>query len=224
MNLEIMHRPSYALAVVKLASGESIRAQSGAMVSMSAGIRVQTQATGGIMKSLGRSLLGGESFFQNIFQAPPEGGEITLAPHLPGDIETIHMTGESWMIQSGSFLASDPGISLDTRISLKTFFAAEGLSILEASSQGTLLVSSYGAIFERQLAQGESYIVDTSHLVAFESRLQMETRTVGGLKSTLASGEGLVVQLTGPGRFLIQSRSPQAFIQWLIPHIPISKE
>ncbi len=224
MNLEIMHRPSYALAVVKLASGESIRAQSGAMVSMSAGIRVQTQATGGIMKSLGRSLLGGESFFQNIFQAPPEGGEITLAPHPPGDIETIHMTGESWMIQSGSFLASDPGISLDTRISLKTFFAAEGLSILEASGQGTLLVSSYGAIFERQLAQGESYIVDTSHLVAFESRLQMETRTVGGLKSTLASGEGLVVQLTGPGRFLIQSRSPQAFIQWLIPHIPISKE
>jgi uncharacterized protein (AIM24 family) len=63
--------------------------------------------------------LEGKAFSEHL-QAPPEGGEIPWLPPAR-DIETIHMTGESWMIQSGSFLASDPGISLDTRISLKTF-------------------------------------------------------------------------------------------------------
>jgi uncharacterized protein (AIM24 family) len=43
---------------------------------------------------------------------------------------------------------------------------------------------------------------------------------VGGLKSTLFSGEGLVVDLTGPGRFWLQTRSEDAFLTWLIPKIP----
>jgi len=43
---------------------------------------------------------------------------------------------------------------------------------------------------------------------------------VGGLKSTLFSGEGLVCRLTGPGKILIQSRSTDAFLSWLIPQLP----
>jgi len=45
-------------------------------------------------------------------------------------------------------------------------------------------------------------------------------RRVGGLKSTLFSGEGLVCELTGPGKIMIQSRSVDAFLAWLIPQIP----
>lgn len=40
------------------------------------------------------------------------------------------------------------------------------------------------------------------------------------MKSTLFSGEGLVVELTGPGRAWIQSRSEDAFLAWLIPRLP----
>jgi len=92
--------------------------------------------------------------------------------------------------------------------------------MIEASGNGKLLVSSYGAIFERSLSPGERHIVDSTHLVAFDATMDVQVKTVGGLKSTLLSGEGLVVQITGPGRLFIQTRSPSALINWIIPHIP----
>jgi uncharacterized protein (AIM24 family) len=36
----------------------------------------------------------------------------------------------------------------------------------------------------------------------------------------MLSGEGLVVDLTGPGVIYTQSRSPEAFLSWLIPKLP----
>jgi uncharacterized protein (TIGR00266 family) len=220
MNTEILYRPSYSLAVVKLAPNEKIRVDSGAMVSMSQGVGIETKAAGGLFKSLTRSMLGGESFFQNFFQAPAQGGEITLAPDLPGDQIEISLSGEKILIQSGSYMASELGVELDAKISMKAFMSAEGISMLEASGTGKVLLSSYGAIFEKTLASGELYTVDSSHLVAFDSSVQVQPRTVGGFKSTMLSGEGLVVDLTGPGRLYIQTRSPKAFINWIIPQIP----
>ncbi|MEI8132507.1 MAG: TIGR00266 family protein [Leptolinea sp.] len=220
MNIEILYRPSYSLAVVKLAPNEKIRVDSGAMVSMSQGITIETKAAGGFLKSLTRSVLGGESFFQNFFQASAQGGEITLAPDLPGDQIEINLVGERLMIQSGSYLASEIGIELDAKISMKAFMSAEGISMLEAAGTGKVLLSSYGAIFDKTLAAGEKYTVDSTHLVAFDASVQVEPRTVGGIKSTMLSGEGLVVDLTGPGRLWIQTRSPKAFINWIIPQLP----
>ncbi len=220
MQIDIQHRPSYSLAVVQLAPNERIRAESGAMVSMSASINIETKAEGGILKSLSRAVLGGESFFQNFYQAGPQGGEVTLAPELPGDIALIDMHGETLMVQTGSYLASENGIDLSAKISMKALMSAEGLSMLEAKGSGKLLVSSYGAIYEKTLASGEKYIVDTSHLVAFNSTLQAVPRAAGGLKATLLSGQGLVVELTGPGRLYIQTRSPKALINWIIPQLP----
>ena len=220
MNVEIVNRPSYSMAVISLLPSEKIRAEAGAMVSKSDGVDIETKATGGILKSLSRSILGGESFFQNVFQAPDRGGEITFAPDLPGDITVVEMHGENLMIQAGSYLASEIGIELSTKISKKAFLAGEGISMLEAKGEGKLLLSSYGAIFERYLENGERYIVDSSHLVLFDATMDVQLKTVGGLKSTLFGGEGLVVQICGPGRLLIQTRSPSALVRWLIPQLP----
>jgi len=220
MQIEILHRPSYSLAVTKLAANERIRAEAGAMVSHSAGVEIETKMEGGLLKSLGRAVLGGESLFQNFWKAGPQGGEVTLAPDLPGDIALIEMKGETVMVQSGSFMASEEGVNIDAKISGKAFMAGEGLSILEAKGTGKLLVSSYGAIYEKTLGQGEKYIVDSSHLVAFDGTIAVQPRTVGGIKSTLLSGEGLVIEMTGPGRIFIQTRSPKALINWIIPQIP----
>jgi uncharacterized protein (TIGR00266 family) len=220
MEIDIQFRPSYSLAIVKLTPQERIRADSGAMVSHSAGVAVETKAEGGLFKSLGRAVLGGESFFQNFWQAGPQGGEVTFAPDLPGDIIEIDMTGTPLMIQSGSYLASENGIELSTKLSAKAFKAGEGVSMLEATGRGKLLVSSYGAIFEKTLAAGEKYTVDTSHLVAFDGTMEMHAQAVGGLKSTMLSGEGFVVELSGPGHIYLQTRSPKALISWIIPQVP----
>ncbi len=220
MEIEIAHRPSYSLAVTKLSPNERIRAEAGAMVSMSSGVAIETKAEGGILKSLGRAVLGGESFFQNFFVASAQGGEVTLAPELPGDMMMIEMKGNKLMLQSGSYVASENGVELTAKVSVKAFMSAEGISMLEASGTGKLLVSSYGAIFERTMGNGEKYVVDTSHLVAFDAGMGVQPKTVGGIKSTLFSGEGLVIELTGPGAIYMQTRSPQALINWIIPQLP----
>jgi uncharacterized protein (TIGR00266 family) len=117
-------------------------------------------------------------------------------------------------------MASELSIDLTAKISMKAFMSAEGISMLEATGRGKLLLSSYGAIYEKNLGPGEKYIIDSSHLVAFDGTMDVQVETVGGLKSTLLSGEGLVVQMTGPGRVMIQTRSPAALISWIIPQLP----
>jgi uncharacterized protein (TIGR00266 family) len=225
MKVEVQFGSAFALAVVKLAPNEGVRVDAGAMVSMSPDLTVETSAQGGILKALGRSLFGGESFFQNTFRAGGGGGEITLAPPLPGDISVLEMGGETYLLQSGAYLASSEGVSLDTKwTGARTFFSREGLVMLRTSGQGTVVVSSYGAIFERNLAAGERYKVDTGHLVAFTESVGYSVQRVGGLKSTLFSGEGLVVELTGPGRLLMQTRSEDALVSWLIPQLPFQRQ
>ena len=220
MDIEVIHRPSYSLAIAKLTPNERIRAEAGAMVSMSGDVTIETKAEGGLLKSLGRAVLGGESFFQNFFVASASGGEVTLAPELPGDIAVIEMSGSKLMVQAGSYMASESSVELTAKVSVKAFMSAEGISMLEASGSGTLLVSSYGAIYEKTLVAGEKYVVDTSHLVAFDAAMGVQPKPIGGIKSTLFSGEGLVVELTGPGKLYIQTRSPQALINWIIPQLP----
>ena len=221
MKTEILYRPSYSMAKVALDSNENISVESGAMVGMSSNIKVETKMKGGLFKSLARSVLGGESFFINTYLASGGSGELMLSPALPGDVFTFDMTGETYLVQSGSFLASSEGVTTDTKWGgAKTFFGGEGLIMLRCAGNGTLILSSYGAIHELDLEKGESYIVDTGHLVAFSEDIGFKVRAIGGIKSTIFGGEGLVVDLTGPGKVLLQTRSVGAFLDWLLPRLP----
>jgi uncharacterized protein (TIGR00266 family) len=221
MQVEVLYRPAYATAKVALQSNEPILVETGAMVGMSPDIQIETKMKGGLLSSLARSVLGGESFFVNTFRASGRGGEILLAPTLPGDVFNWNIQKETYLIQSGSFMASSETITTDTKWSgAKTFFGGEGLIMLRCSGTGTLILSSYGAIHEITLAPGQTYTVDSGHLVAFPESIGFKVRRVGGLKSTLLGGEGLVVDLTGPGRILLQTRSVGAFLGWLVPKLP----
>ena len=224
MQTEMLYRPSYSLTVVTLEPNEAIRVEAGAMVSMSPGLTLETKMAGGILASLKRSMLGGESFFMNDYRAPAQGGEITLAPVLPGDMLVMDLKDETLVVQSGSYVASSEGIEIDTKwTGAQTFFAREGLIMLMASGTGKLILGSYGAIHEKDLGAGEVYTVDTGHLVAFSEGMGFRVKAVGGIKSTLFSGEGLVVDLTGPGKLFMQTRSDDAFLSWLIPKLPTQK-
>lgn len=222
MHSEIKFSPSFASAEVTLSPGEACKAEAGAMLSMT-GVEIQTSTQGGLMKGLKRSVLGGESFFMNTFTAGNAGGTVTFAPALPGDIVSWQLTGQTVYLQSGAYLASATGVEVDTKFGGgKTFFSSEGLFILKCSGHGELLVSSYGAIDAKQLAAGETYTVDTGHMVGWSEGVQYNVRKVGNWKSTFLSGEGLVVDLTGPGMIYTQTRSQDAFLSWLLPKIPSS--
>lgn len=223
MQNNIVYRPSYSLLQLLLEPGESVRAESGAMVSMTPNVQIETSARGGILGGLKRAVLGGESFFINTFTCQGGPGEMTFAPALPGDIMHVPLAGGSIYVQSGSYICSGGNIEVDTSwAGARGFFAGEGLFLLKCTGVGDLFISSYGAIHTVELQPGQQYVVDTGHMVAFEETITYLVRTVGGLKSTLLSGEGLVCNFTGPGRLYLQTRSMDAFLKFLIPKLPKS--
>jgi uncharacterized protein (TIGR00266 family) len=220
MDVQIKHQPSFSLAVVTLGANEEVKVEPGAMVSYSDGITTETKAEGGLFGGLKR-MVGGESFFQNTYTAPGQGGEITLAPSLPGDMMTIEIGQGAFMLQSGAYVASEMGVAMDTKWGgSKGFFGSGSLLLLRVTGSGTVLAAAYGAIEERALQSGQRYTVDTGHIVGFEESVSFTVKRVGNWKSTILGGEGLVCELTGPGRVLMQTRSEEAFLGWLLPKIP----
>ncbi len=218
---ELLYQPSYSLARVLMEQGDQLRAEGGAMVSMNSSVRIETEATGGFLKSLRRSVLGGESFFMNTFHATANGAEVTLAPHLPGDITTYQLESQQLIVQSGSFLASELDVTVDTSWGgAKSFFGGEGLFMLRCSGTGLLVVSSYGAIHKVVIPAGQTYTVDSGHIVAFDEHVTYAVKKAGSWKSTIFGGEGLVVEFQGPGNLYLQTRSPEAFLSWLVPQLP----
>lgn len=218
MEYTIESQPTFATVTVELSGGESVVAEAGALVSHTDGIEIQTGARGGIFGSLKRKF-GGESFFVNTYTTT-DGGSVTFGPPLPGDVIHRSLADESLIVQSGSYLAAGAAVDVDTRWGgAKTFFGGEGLFMLKLSGTGPTWLSSYGAIHRVELDDGERFTVDTGHLVAFEPEIDYRVRTVGGLKSTLFSGEGLVSEFTGPGTLWLQTRSYDALLSWLGPKI-----
>ena len=145
-------------------------------------------------------------------------------------ITTVHLdAGESIQTEGGAMVSMDAGITIGTKAKggiLKSLgrsvFASEGAIMLQISGQGQLVMASFGALDTWTLGPGETYTVDTGHLVSMTDDIGFKVRKVGNWKSTLFSGEGLVVDLTGPGTFTTQSRSQDAFLSWLIPRLPSS--
>lgn len=220
-SFEILHQPSFALAVIQLQAEQSILAEAGAMVSMSANVELQSQMKGGLMGALKRAV-GGESAFVSTFTARGGPGEVSFAPGAPGDIAAIEMNNQIFMVQSSSYLAGDASLTVDTKWGgAKTFFGGEGLFVMQVTGTGLLLLTSFGAIHRRMLKPGERYVVDTGHLVAWEASMQYALRkAASGFFRTMVSGEGIVAEFTGPGELLIQTRNLAAFAGLLKPFFP----
>jgi len=219
---EIQHEGSFALAVVNLQPEQSISAEAGAMVSMSANIDLQSELKGGVFGALKRAV-GGESAFVSTFTAKGSAGEVTLAPGAPGDVAGIEMNGQIFMVQSSSYLAGDTSLQVETKFGgAKSWIGGEGLFLLQVSGSGLLLVSSFGAIHRKTLRPGEQYVVDTGHLVAWEGQMQYNLRKAAksGFFSSFLSGEGMVAEFSGPGELLIQTRNLRAFAGLLKPFFP----
>lgn len=181
-------------------------------------VAIEARAEGGVLRSLKRAALGGESFFITSYTAPAEGGWVDVAARLPGDIHVIEVHPNSaWFVQKGSWLASSDGVNLDTKWGgFKNMFGGEGGFILRGEGQGNMVLAAYGAVEAWDLAPGQTITLDTGHMVAYQESVQMALRkATGGLVQTFKSGEGLVFDFTGPGRVLVQTRNPNEFLSWI---------
>ena len=215
MKHEIVGNPDYGQLQVRLDPGDRFIAEGGSMAWMGSGIQSKARMLGGVGKALFRKVTGGESLFVGEYFTD-RGGEVAFSPAQPGTVMRRTLDGDSFMLTAGAFMACTPGIELGTKFGgARSIFSGEGLFLIQCSGSGELFFNSYGSILEKQV--DGSFIVDTSHVVAWEPSLSYSIQGMGGLKSTLLSGEGLVMKFSGNGAIYLQTRTMPGLASWLTP-------
>ncbi len=227
MEYKILYEQAFPIVEVKLQKGESLKAESDAMVSMSPTVDLNGKMEGGLLKGLGRMLAGEKFFFQTLI-ANRGNGQVLLAPSIPGTITDITLDGSYGLcVQKDGFLAATEHIEVSTQMQNLTrgLFSGEGFFILKISGRGTAFINSYGAIHPINLEAGEEVIIDNAHLVAWPDYMSYKIEKASkGWVSSFTSGEGLVCRFTGPGTVLIQTRNPKGFGSWIQQFIPVNNK
>src|SRR5512143_1456436 len=207
---------------VELDPGESVVAEAGALMYMTAGVQMETifgdgsgRGQGGLMGALlgaGRRVLTGESLFMTVFTA--QGGsreKVAFAAPYPGRILAMDLKqlGGELICQKDSFLCAAKGISIGIAFQKKMgvgLFGGEGFIMQRLQGDGFVFVHAGGMLTQMQLAPGQTLRVDTGCLVALQPSVSYDVQLVGGMKTALFGGEGLFfATLTGPGHVWLQS-------------------
>jgi uncharacterized protein (TIGR00266 family) len=227
MKSEILYPGAFPMVRVELSAGETIKAESGAMVASSPTIDVESKMEGGFLGALSRKFLTGEKFFFQTLRASRGPGEVLLAPTVPGEIVVMELDGvNEYLVQKDGFLAGAETVKIDSQMQSlgRGLLGGEGFFILKLSGKGTLILNSFGAIHRIDLKPGQEYIVDNSHLVAWSATTSYNVeRAAAGWVASFTSGEGFVCRFQGPGVVYIQSRNPGGFGHWIRQFIPVSE-
>jgi len=166
MKHEILYPGAFPMVRVELAAGETIKAESGAMVASSPTIDIESKMEGGFLGALSRKLLTGEKFFFQTLRASRGAGEVLLAPTVPGEIVIMELDGlNEYMVQKDGFLAGSESIKIESQMQSlsRGLLGGEGFFILKVSGKGSLILNSFGAIHKVELKPDQEYIVDNSH-------------------------------------------------------------
>jgi uncharacterized protein (TIGR00266 family) len=200
---------------------ETVIAEAGAMMYMTAGIKMETvfgdpsaqgQGFWGKLASAGKRALTGESIFMTTFTNTSNRREIVAfgAPY-PGKILPMHLDelGGEIICQKDAFLCGAKGIQVSIAFQKKIgvgLFGGEGFIMQRLHGDGIAMVHAGGTIMHRRLQPGEMLKLDTGCLMALLPSVQYDIQFVGGFKNTLFGGEGLfLATLTGPGEVWCQS-------------------
>ncbi len=230
MDIQLSGQPSYTLAEVVLRRGETLVAESGAMVAMDKGIGVAPTFHGAgagvfaglraFVVALIRKWLANETIFVNHFTAIADGQRVFLAPSMVGDIVSVPLAAsEAITVQAGSWLGGSTSVSLSLQWGgFAALFARESPFFVRCEGPGEILVNAYGAI-ERVEVDGR-FAVDSGHVVAWQGPLTYTIRKAGGWVSSITSGEGLVLEFSGRGTVWMQTRNTSALIGWISPLLP----
>jgi len=213
MKHTIAGNPEYGQLTMNLDPGDVFLAEAGSMAWMSEGMEMKSRMIGGLGKAFVRKLVGGESLFVGEY-SHPTGGVAAFSPAVPGAVMHREMKGDAFLLTGGALMGCTPGVELKMKFGgMRAFFSGEGAFQIECTGHGDLFFNSFGAVVEKEI-NGE-FVVDTGHVVGWEPSLTYTIGGMGGLKSTLMSGEGLVMRFSGSGKIFLQTRTMSGFAGWL---------
>lgn len=206
---------------VELDPGEAAIGEAGSLFFMDAGIGMDavfgdaSGGGGGLFGKLlgaGKRLLTGESLFTTVYTNQASGKKrVAFAAPYPGKILPMELgkLGGMLLCQKDAFLCAARGVSLGIAFQQKLgvgFFGGEGFIMQKLEGDGLAFVHAGGTILKRELAPGQTLMVDTGCVVAYTPNVNFEIQYVGKIKTALFGGEGLFfAKMTGPGTVWLQS-------------------
>lgn len=206
-----------------LDAGESMFTQSGGMIWQTEGIKMTTNARGGIGRSIGR-MFAGESFFMVNYTASVNGAVVAFGSTVAGSVIGVDVSKNELIVQKGAFLCAEQTVDLKATFTKKFtagLFGGEGFILQKLSGRGMAFLEIDGDKIERTLMAGEVIKVDTGNVVAFESTVNYDIETVSGLGNIFFGGEGLfLTKLTGPGKIILQTQNFSDFTSKIASRIP----
>ena len=206
---------------VELDPGEAAIGEAGSMMCMDAGIAMDTvfgdgSAQGGgffgKLLGAGKRLITGESLFTTVYTNQSTLKQrIAFAAPYPGKIlpMDLRQLGGMLICQKDAFLCAARGVALGIHFQQKLsvgFFGGEGFIMQKLEGDGLAFVHAGGTVVRRDLAPGQTLLVDTGCLVAMTPNVNFEIQYVGKVKTALFGGEGLFfAKVSGPGQVWLQS-------------------
>jgi len=207
---------------VELDPGEAAIGEAGSMFFMDTGIAMDAvfgDASGGDQGGLfgkllgaGKRLLTGESLFTTVYTNQTSSKQrVAFGAPYPGKILPMPLRelGGTLLCQKDAFLCAARGVSLGIAFQQKLgvgFFGGEGFIMQKLEGDGLAFVHACGTVVKRELAAGQSLMIDTGCVVAYMPSVNFEIQYVGKIKTALFGGEGLFfAKVTGPGTVWLQS-------------------
>ncbi|MEO1879180.1 MAG: TIGR00266 family protein [Methylococcales bacterium] len=224
MKFNILYPGAFSTLYVSLDEGEAIKAESGAMITMSETLDVDSKMERGFLSSLARKLLTGETLFFQTLTAARGAGDVLLASDYPGEIQILELDGsEEYILQKDGFLAAEESITISTKAQNlnKGLFSGKGFFVMRISGMGKVAISTYGGLHKVSIAPGETRVIDNNHMVAWSANANYKIEKASkSWVSSFTSGEGLVCRFQGPGDAYIQTRNPLGFASWVRQLMP----
>jgi uncharacterized protein (TIGR00266 family) len=206
---------------IELDPGEAAIGEAGSMMFMDAGIQMDTvfgdgsaQQAGlfGKLLGAGKRLVTGESLFTTVYtNQAADKRRVAFASPYPGKILAMDLRqlGGTLICQKDAFLCAARGVALGIHFQQKLsvgFFGGEGFIMQKLDGNGLAFVHAGGTVVKRDLAAGQTLMVDTGCLVALTPSVDFEVQYVGKIKTALFGGEGLFfAKVAGPGTVWLQS-------------------
>lgn len=224
---------------IELDPNETVISEAGSMMMINPAIEMETifgdgssSGGSGLMDKLfaaGRRTLTGEGLFMTTFTNRGHKKEhVYFAAPYPGKIIPIDLAqvGGEFICQKDAFLAAAKGVSVGIAFQKRLgagFFGGEGFIMQRLQGDGMAFIHAGGAIMRRNLAPGETLLIDTGCLVGMSKDVDYDIQTVPGIKTKLFGGEGVfLARLQGPGTVYIQSLPFSRFASRIFAAAPVT--
>ncbi len=196
-----------------LAPQESLYCEHGIMLFKDVGVGVgrKTIKSGGFMKTMERSTVGGMPFFLTEFTGP---GQVGLSRDGVGDVRILELQqNEVLDVAGGSLICAENKIPYEMEHIKGTHRPGQitGVWLDRLTGPGKIAIHGYGDIITMNLAPNELVTCDMGALLYKSKSVKAETKNLpfgSGLLGRLQAFE--VLELIGPGKVALQSVDPHS--------------